>query len=79
VKETHTGSNPVLTSAQFLESFGDFAPCISADTKLKTMGGYGQVTGVYTGLSCVLVRVQCGVNSGSNPVLTTILNNVAKC
>jgi hypothetical protein len=33
-----TGSIPVLTTAQFLKSLGDFIPCISADTKLKTMG-----------------------------------------
>jgi hypothetical protein len=31
------------------------------------------VEGFYT-VSCVLVRVQCGVNTGSNPVLTTNLN-----
>ena len=33
--------------------------------------------GFYT-VSCVLVRVQCGVNTGSNPVLTTKIKTMKK-
>jgi hypothetical protein len=64
VKETRTGSNPVLTTAQFfLLLLG------SADIKKKAKSGYSQVAEVgnaQEGLVCGARLV-----TGSNPVLVT--------